>query len=107
MKQTEPYWWDAAPPRTLPHGQRSRRSCDVVVVGAGYTGPVRGADAGAGRAAAVQVFDKMRPGEGASTRNGGIASGNLRPSYSTTWCKTFGEARAKAIQPRPRPRART
>jgi glycine/D-amino acid oxidase-like deaminating enzyme len=45
----------------------------------------------------VQVFDRMRPGEGASTRNGGIASGNLRPSFQEMVAK-FGEQRAKAVQ---------
>ena len=45
----------------------------------------------------MQIFDRLRPGEGASTRNGGIASGNLRPTYAEM-AKKFGEARAKAIQ---------
>ena len=45
----------------------------------------------------VQVFDRQRPGEGASTRNGGIASGNLRPSYRRMVAK-FGRARADALQ---------
>ena len=39
----------------------------------------------------------MKPGEGASTRNGGIASGNLRPSFAQLKRK-FGEAQARAIQ---------
>jgi glycine/D-amino acid oxidase-like deaminating enzyme len=45
----------------------------------------------------LQVFDRQRPGEGASTRNGGIASGNLRPSYRQM-VRRFGAARAAAIQ---------
>jgi glycine/D-amino acid oxidase-like deaminating enzyme len=45
----------------------------------------------------VQVFDRQRPGEGASTRNGGIASGNLRPSYAQMVAR-FGETRADALQ---------
>jgi glycine/D-amino acid oxidase-like deaminating enzyme len=70
--------------------------CDVVIVGAGYTGLSAGLTlARAGRS--VQIFDRQRPGEGASTRNGGIASGNLRPSYRQMVAK-FGEARASAIQ---------
>ena len=95
MQQTQPYWWEAAPPQTLPRTVVAPRS-DVVIVGAGYTGLSAALTlARAGRS--VQVFDKMRPGEGASTRNGGIASGNLRPSFQEM-VKTFGEARAKAIQ---------
>jgi glycine/D-amino acid oxidase-like deaminating enzyme len=70
--------------------------CDVVIIGAGYTGLSAGLTlARAGRS--VQIFDRQRPGEGASTRNGGIASGNLRPSYRKMVAK-FGEARAKSIQ---------
>ena len=95
MQQTQPYWWEAAPPPTLPRSAIAPR-CDVVIVGAGYTGLSAALTlARAGRS--VQVFDKMRPGEGASTRNGGIASGNLRPGFQAM-VKTFGEARAKAIQ---------
>ena len=45
----------------------------------------------------VQIFDRLRPGEGASTRNGGIASGSLRPSYRQM-IRKFGETRATAIQ---------
>jgi glycine/D-amino acid oxidase-like deaminating enzyme len=45
----------------------------------------------------VQIFDRQRPGEGASPRNGGIASGNLRPATSKMRRK-FGEARAQALQ---------
>ncbi|HRD74625.1 MAG TPA: FAD-binding oxidoreductase [Hyphomicrobiaceae bacterium] len=95
MHQTAPYWWDAAPPAMLPTSP-VRPKCDVVIVGAGYTGLSAAITlARAGRS--VQVFDKMRPGEGASTRNGGIASGNLRPSMKEL-TKTFGEARALGIQ---------
>ena len=64
-------------------------------VGAGYTGLRAGLTlARAGRS--VQIFDRQRPGEGASTRNGGIASGNLRPSYRQMRRK-FGKARALAL----------
>jgi glycine/D-amino acid oxidase-like deaminating enzyme len=90
-----PYWWEAAPPVSLPEvGVRPR--CDVVIVGAGYTGLSAGLTlAQAGRD--VQIFDRQRPGEGASTRNGGIASGNLRPSYRQM-VRRFGEMRATALQ---------
>ena len=94
MTRSDPYWWDAAPPATLPQVP-VRGQCDVVIVGAGYTGLSAAITlARAGRS--VQVFDKMRPGEGASTRNGGIASGNLRPSFDEL-SKKFGEPAARAI----------
>jgi glycine/D-amino acid oxidase-like deaminating enzyme len=70
--------------------------CDVVIVGAGYTGLSAGLTlARAGRH--VQIFDRQRAGEGASTRNGGIASGNLAPSYRQM-VRKFGQARATALQ---------
>ena len=90
-----PYWWRAAPPKTLPQTDVAP-TCDVAIVGAGYTGLSAAITlARAGRT--VQVFDKQRPGEGASTRNGGITSGNLRPSQAAL-AKKFGQARATAIQ---------
>jgi glycine/D-amino acid oxidase-like deaminating enzyme len=94
MIRNEPYWWEAAPPKILPR-QEVLPKCDVAIVGAGYTGLSAGLTlARAGRS--VQIFDRMRPGEGASTRNGGIASGNLRPGYQEL-ARKFGEERAKAI----------
>ena len=93
--QSTPYWWDAAPP-TAPPEAAVRPKCDVVIVGAGYTGLSAGLTlARAGRD--VQIFDRQLPGEGASTRNGGIASGSIRPSYRQT-VRRFGKARAAAIQ---------
>ena len=76
---TEPYWWDEAPPRRLPETPVAG-TCDVAVVGAGYAGLSAALVlARAGRS--VQVFDKQRPGEGASSRNGGLASGNIRVGF--------------------------
>ncbi|NNM75265.1 NAD(P)/FAD-dependent oxidoreductase [Enterovirga aerilata] len=90
----DPYWWEAAPLRRLEQVPVAP-SADVVIVGAGYTGLSAAITlARAGRS--VLVFDKQRPGEGASSRNGGITSGNLRPSLAAMTRK-FGEERAKAI----------
>ena len=95
MVSSTPYWWEEAPPASLPQ-TAVQAKCDVVIVGAGYTGLSAGLTlARAGRR--VQIFDRQRPGEGASTRNGGIASGNLRPSYRQM-IRRFGEDRATAIQ---------
>jgi glycine/D-amino acid oxidase-like deaminating enzyme len=95
MISSTPYWWEAAPPESRPQFDVQPK-CDVVIIGAGYTGLSAGLTlARAGRS--VQIFDRQRPGEGASTRNGGIASGNLRPSLSKM-IRKFGEERAKAIQ---------
>jgi glycine/D-amino acid oxidase-like deaminating enzyme len=90
-----PIWWEDAPPLSIAP-KPVAPSCDVAIVGAGYTGLSAAITlARAGRA--VQVFDKMRAGEGASSRNGGIASGNLRPSLSQM-IRRFGKERAMAMQ---------
>ena len=95
MVSSTPYWWEDAPPASPPQ-DAVQGKCDVVIVGAGYTGLSAGLTlARAGRS--VQIFDRQRPGEGASTRNGGIASGNLRPSHRQM-VRRFGTARANAIQ---------
>ncbi|MFE1599226.1 NAD(P)/FAD-dependent oxidoreductase [Methylobacterium sp. ID0610] len=94
MTERDAYWWQAAPLASEPQ-RPVAPSCDVVVVGAGYTGLSAAMTlARAGRS--VQVFDRLRPGEGASTRNGGITSGNLRLSRAEM-VRRFGEARADAV----------
>ena len=88
------YWWNDAPPTRRAQAPVAP-ACDAVIVGAGYTGLSAAITlARAGRS--VQVFDKDRPGEGASTRNGGITSGNIRPSFAEM-SRRFGEPRATAI----------
>jgi glycine/D-amino acid oxidase-like deaminating enzyme len=68
----------------------------VLIVGAGYAGLSAGLTlARAGRS--VAIFDRQDPGEGASTRNGGITSGNLKPNYATL-VRRFGAERAIAIE---------
>ena len=90
----EPFWWDTAPLRSLRPTAMSQQ-CDVAIVGAGYTGLSAALElAKAGRD--VQVFEKDRPGEGASTRNGGVTSGNLRISLSEAIDK-YDLEKAKAL----------
>lgn len=94
MRGNAVYWWEQAPFASRPV-QPVDPTSDVVIVGAGYTGLSAAITlARAGRS--VQVFDRQRPGEGASTRNGGIASGNLRRSHSEL-VRLFGAPRAAAI----------
>ena len=90
----DPFWWEAAPRRDL--GVRPLPAeVDVAVVGSGFTGASAGLVlARAGRR--VAVFEKDRPGEGASSRNGGIASGSLRMGFRAM-VATYGIDRATAI----------
>src|SRR5262245_8396739 len=94
MLNADPYWWGEAPVRPLP-ARPIDPSCDVVIIGAGYTG-LSAAITLARSGRAVQVFDRLRPGEGASSRNGGITSGNLRLSLKEMTSR-FGEPHARAI----------
>ena len=74
-----PYWWDAAP-LTESAGGALAPSYDVVIVGSGYTG-LRAALTLARAGRSVAVFDKERPGYGASRRNAGFLGRTLKKSY--------------------------
>ena len=77
---TTPYWWDAAPPVDAPPAEWQNR-VDVVIIGGGFTG--FGAAIPLARAGLrVLIVEKDKIGAGASTRNGGITSGNLRYSFN-------------------------
>jgi glycine/D-amino acid oxidase-like deaminating enzyme len=90
-----PFWWEEAPVKPLPR-QPLAKKLDVAIVGAGYAGLSAGlALAREGRS--VAAFDAMKPGEGASSRNGGITSGNIRLDYATI-ARRFGEEKAMAIE---------
>ena len=95
VAKNTPYWWEDAPVRPLPP-QPLAKTLDVAIVGAGYAGLAAGLVlAREGRS--VAAFDAMSPGEGASSRNGGITSGNIRPDH-TAIARRFGEAKADAIE---------
>jgi glycine/D-amino acid oxidase-like deaminating enzyme len=94
-EKATPYWWEAAPLKPLPE-QPLPKKLDVLIVGAGYAGLAAGLVlAREGRS--VAAFDAMNPGEGASTRNGGITSGSIRPDYDAL-ARRFGEEKALAIE---------
>ncbi|WP_209426438.1 FAD-binding oxidoreductase [Pararhodobacter sp. SW119] len=90
----QPYWWTTQALPELPEATPPGR-VDVAIVGAGYTG-LSAAITLARAGQSVAVLDRMRPGEGASTRNGGITSGNLRLSLAQM-TRRFGPERAQAI----------
>ena len=75
---SEPYWWEAAPPREGGSPQALPTDADVVVIGSGFTG-LSAALTLLRRGRSVVVLDAGDPGCGASTRNGGqIGSGNQK-----------------------------
>ena len=88
---TTPYWWDAAPPVDAAPAEWQSHA-DVVIIGGGFTG--FGAAIPLARAGLkVVIVEKDKIGAGASTRNGGITSGNLRHSYDQL-SKKFGPEKA-------------
>jgi glycine/D-amino acid oxidase-like deaminating enzyme len=94
-EKNTPYWWEAAPVKPPPP-QPLAKTLDVAIVGAGYAGLSAGLVlAREGRS--VAAFDAMNPGEGASSRNGGVTSGTIRPDYATI-ARRFGEEKAMAIE---------
>lgn len=88
-----PYWWEDTP--EISHTEQAlSKEVDVAILGAGYSGLSAAIElTRAGRS--VQIFEKDIIGKAASTRSGGIASGNLRMSFSGMINK-FGLAQAKA-----------
>ena len=90
----DPYWWDAAPleaPATIALPPK----CDVAIVGAGYAGLTAALTlVRAGRS--VIVLEALAPGEGASTRSGGMIGHGHRLSY-TKLIERFGAQQAKNL----------
>lgn len=75
----KPYWWEGRPDRPeFRVGPPS--SCDILVVGGGYTG-LSAAIAAHDGGANVVVIDAGEPGDGASTRNGGMVGAHPRVSW--------------------------
>ena len=68
---------------------------DVLIIGGGYTG-LCAALATSEIGAHTLVIDKANPGEGASTRNGGMFGAHPRVSWEKVK-NTFGEIVADAI----------
>jgi len=90
----KPYWWDAAP-REEPAEIALPAACDVAIIGAGYTGLSAALTlARAGRT--VVAFDAGAPGDGASTRSGGMIGHGHRLSYAEL-IERFGQEKAKDL----------
>lgn len=76
-----PLWWDDTPWPQLPEGPPPPEA-DVVVIGAGYTGLAAAWELRR-RGREVVVVDQGRLGNGASSRNAGMAHAGLRPDLAT------------------------
>jgi len=89
-----PYWWDAAPLESQANVALPTE-CDVAIIGGGYTGLSAALTlVRAGRS--VVVLEALVPGEGASTRSGGMIGHGHRLSY-TKLIERFGAQKAKDL----------
>lgn len=77
-----PYWWESAghPAPTQPESLPDE--VDVLVIGAGLTG-LSAARTMANQGKSVLVLDSRNPGEGASSRNGGMIGGGHKADADT------------------------
>jgi len=89
-----PYWWEAAPLDDAA-GRPPPTRIDIAVVGAGYSGLSAALTAARG-GRSVAVLDADRPGEGASTRNGGMCGDFLKPEFAALR-RRYGADRARAL----------
>jgi glycine/D-amino acid oxidase-like deaminating enzyme len=90
----DPYWWDAAPQEARAEVALPQR-CDVAIVGSGYAGLSAALTlARAGRS--VLVLEADAPGNGASTRSGGMIGHGHRLSYAAL-IDRYGADKAKDL----------
>ena len=91
---TNPFWWEAAP-REASAPVAVPETADVAIVGAGYAGLSAARTlAKAGRS--VVVFEADAPGQGASSRSGGMVGHGHRLSYAGLQAR-FGREKAIAL----------
>jgi len=91
---TDPYWWQAAVP-VAPTVKPLPSQIEVLVIGSGYTGLSAALTLARG-GREVLVLDRAKIGEGASTRNAGMMSGNLKLSLAEL-TRRYGAHTARAI----------
>ncbi|SLN37850.1 Gamma-glutamylputrescine oxidoreductase [Roseovarius litorisediminis] len=89
-----PYWWHALEGQS-PLNEALPEKCELLVIGAGYAG-LSAALAAQNCGAQVVVVDADEPGQGASTRNGGMFGAHPRLGWHDLAAR-FGTATADAL----------
>ena len=93
--QDKSLWLDGLP--EVPHlPEKLPKTCDVLIVGSGYTGLNAAIETARGGRSTL-VLDANQPGWGCSTRNGGQISTSIKPSLEKLTA-SFGAERALAIR---------
>lgn len=91
--KTTPYWWEAAPRLDRPAAPPAE--VEVAIVGGGFTGMSAALTlARAGRK--VAVLEAQRPGEGASSRNGGMIGSGHRVGFADA-SRQYGAEMAREL----------
>lgn len=91
----DPYWWEDAGRPTSALETELPAEADIVVIGAGLTG-LAAARTLARAGKVVLALDALQPGEGASSRNGGMIGGGHRLSFETMRAR-FGQDTALCL----------
>jgi glycine/D-amino acid oxidase-like deaminating enzyme len=77
--KNQPYWWEASPQPVLPP-IAPPATCEVAIVGSGYTGLSAAIELARGGRHTV-VLDAEDAGWGCSSRNGGQVSTSIKPGF--------------------------
>lgn len=93
--KSDPYWWEDAGRPAAPPEVPLPDEVDVLVIGAGLTG-LSAARVLARKGRSVLVLDALAPGEGASSRNGGMIGGGHRLSIDQLAAQ-FGSGTARDL----------
>ncbi|MCB1743421.1 MAG: FAD-binding oxidoreductase [Gammaproteobacteria bacterium] len=93
--KTEPYWWEAARP-TARAATPVPEQVDVAIVGSGYSGLSAALEL-ARAGSRVCVFEQHELGWGASSRNGGMLSGEPKFASVAELTRAYGSNRAARI----------
>ncbi len=93
--KSDPYWWEDAGRPIGPEPEDLPAEVDVVIIGAGLTG-LTAARTLARAGKAVLALDALQPGEGASSRNGGMIGGGHRLAFETMRAR-FGHETALGL----------
>ena len=95
-----PYWWETekripVPSDLIIKDKNTLKKYDLVVIGGGFTG-LSAAITSSKLGAKVLIIDSGIPGQGASTRNGGMLGAPHKINFTNT-VKLYGESTAREL----------